>query len=65
MITVNGKNIDWNEGMNIEDVFLAMGYNYSLITVTVNGKLIHSDDYDSCKVPDMALVKVLHLCHGG
>ena len=65
MITVNGKNIDWNGGRRIHQLFLEMGYNYSLITVTVNGKLIHSDDYDRCKVPDRALVKILHLCHGG
>lgn len=66
MILVNYRDkIDWFEGMTIIDVFKAMGYDYALITVTVNGEFVPRDDYSSYQIPDEADVKVFHLAHGG
>lgn len=66
MLTVNNRDkIDWREGITVTDVLDAMGYEYSLITVTVNGELVPHEDYDSYNVPDNAEVTVFHLAHGG
>ena len=51
--------------MTVQKVLEEMKYNYSLITVTVNGKLIPAKDYDSYTLEDNSDLIVFHLAHGG
>ena len=66
MILVNRRDkVKWHEGMTVRDVLAAMGYNYILITVSVNEVMVPDEDYDTFPVPDEADVDVFHLAHGG
>ena len=66
MITINNRDrIDWKEKMTVRDALAVMRYDYALITVTVNGKLVREEDYDTFVIPDSAQVQVFHLAHGG
>ena len=66
MITVNNRDqVEWRDGITVQGVLDAMGYDYALITVTVNGDCVAADDYAHTKVPNAAQVIVFHLAHGG
>ncbi len=66
MLTINQRDrIEWREGMTVRDVLEAMGYSYTLITVTVNGQLVETEEYARFPVPDEAEITVFHLAHGG
>jgi thiamine biosynthesis protein ThiS len=66
MILVNDRDrLEWREGMTVRDVLDAMGYDYALITVGVNGVFVPADEYQDHLVPDNAEVVVFHLAHGG
>lgn len=66
MLTINDRDrIDWREGLTVRGVLDAMGYDYALITVTVNGELVPEEDYDHRMVPDAAEITIFHLAHGG
>ncbi len=66
MITINDRDrIDWKSGMTVQDILDVMGYDYALITVTVDDRLIPEDDYALTTVNDGADVTVFHLAHGG
>lgn len=66
MITINNRDrIEWNEGMTVQDVLDRMGYDYALITVTVEGRLVPEEDYHDFRLEDGANVIVFHLAHGG
>jgi len=66
MITINNRDkIDWQENMTVSDVLKKMGYCYSLITITVNGDLVTSDDFAYHLVPDNSEMTIFHLAHGG
>ncbi|MBT4289775.1 MAG: sulfur carrier protein ThiS [Deltaproteobacteria bacterium] len=65
MLTVNGKAIDWSEGMTVSDLFKIMDYDYALIVVSVNNQTIHKDCYQSFVIEDHSTVKMMHICHGG
>jgi len=66
MLLINNRDsIEWKPGMTVNDVLAAMGYEYSLITVTVDNILIPHEEYNSFFIPDNASVTVFHLAHGG
>ncbi len=66
MITINNRDkLEWKPGMTIKDILDTMGYTYSLIMVTVDGKLVDDDEYKTFKVHDNASVRVIHIHHGG
>jgi thiamine biosynthesis protein ThiS len=65
MLTVNGKEIEWSEGLTISDLFKIMNYDYALIVVSVNNHTIHKDDYDVFKIEDDSIINIMHICHGG
>jgi len=66
MILVNNRDrVEWREGMTVQDVLDAMGFDYALITVTVEGRLVPEHDYETRTVPDGSKVGVFHLAHGG
>jgi thiamine biosynthesis protein ThiS len=66
MLTINNRDrIDWKEKMTVRDVLAAMNYDYALITVTVNDRLVPEEEYETYPVPDGSQVQVFHLAHGG
>ena len=66
MILVNNRDkVDWREGMTVQDVLDEMGFDYALITVTVDGTLVREEDYSTHAVSDDSKVGVFHLAHGG
>ncbi|MDZ7860800.1 MAG: sulfur carrier protein ThiS [Candidatus Krumholzibacteriota bacterium] len=66
MIIVNNRDkLEWKKGMTVQNVLDEMRYNYSLITVTVDGKLVPAEEYDSYTLEDNSDVNVFHLAHGG
>ena len=66
MITINNRDkIEWKEHLTVTDVFGIMGYDYALITVTVNDEFVPEEDYDAYFIPDEASVLMIHLAHGG
>lgn len=66
MITINNRDkIEWRDGMTVQVLLDDMGYSYTLITVTVDGRLVSEEEYDSFVIDDGASVGVFHLAHGG
>ena len=66
MIIVNNRDkIEWKNGMTVQDALDEMGFEYVLITVTVNDKLVVKNDYDSFQLNDNDNIGVFHLAHGG
>ena len=65
MITVNGLQKSWKEGMTVTDILKIMNYEYALIVVSVIEETVHKDRYSSYIVEDNADVRIIHICHGG
>jgi thiamine biosynthesis protein ThiS len=66
MITINNRDkVEWKDGMTVRALLDEMGYSYTLITVTVNDRLVPEEDYDHFIIEDGADISVFHLAHGG
>lgn len=65
MITVNGEQVPWREGMTVADVLKDCRYTFPLIIVTINGRTIPRDQYKLEKVNDHDKIKAFHLTGGG
>jgi len=65
MVQVNDEPLDWQEGLTVRGVLRARNYVFPLLVVTLDGRLIRREDYDSTPVPDGATVNVIHLMSGG
>ena len=65
MITVNGKETEWHEGMTVADLLKAKKYSFPLIIITINGNIVPKAKYPDTKIPDGAEVKANHLISGG
>jgi len=65
MISVNGKNLEWREGLTVREMLKEMGYNFPMIVVKVNGKVVKRENWDSHIIPDGAVVDAIHLISGG
>jgi sulfur carrier protein len=65
MITVNGEQMVWFDGMTIAEILKIRNYIFRMIAVSVNGELIRRGTYDKAVVPDGADVQVIHMMSGG
>jgi thiamine biosynthesis protein ThiS len=65
MILVNEEPLDWHAGMTVRDVLKAKNYRFPLLVIHVNDALVPKKDYDTTRIPDGAVVKVIHLISGG
>jgi len=66
MIVVNAREtVEWREGITVRGVLDALGWDYALITVTVNGAFVPPEEFDVHCVPDGARVQAIHIAHGG
>lgn len=66
MILVNDRDsVQWHPEMTVSDVLKAMNYDFALIVVSVNGKIIPVEEYSRHMVPDNADFRAIHIHHGG
>jgi sulfur carrier protein len=65
MITVNGREVAYEEGMTVKKLLEIMNYTFPMIIVRVNGKLVLKEDWDTFEVPEGARVQALHQIAGG
>ncbi len=65
MIDINGKKVQWEEGMTVEILLNKMNYTFPKIVVRVNGTLIDKDRWPDYHVSENAVVQAHHLIAGG
>ncbi len=65
MIEVNGKAVDWEEGMTIVTLLKKMNYTFPKIIIRVDGKVIDKKQWSSYQINDQAVVHAHHLIAGG
>jgi thiamine biosynthesis protein ThiS len=65
VITLNGRNVDWESGLTVAGLIKKMNYIFPQIFVTINGDLIKRDDYDITPVSDGDEVEIIHMIAGG
>ncbi|KYO69174.1 sulfur carrier protein ThiS [Thermovenabulum gondwanense] len=65
MIWVNKEEMEFEEGMTVEDVLKKKKYTYRLITVIINGEVIPRDSYSVHKIKDGDKIDVIHIMSGG
>lgn len=65
MITVNDKDMQWEEGITIRDVLQRRRFSFPMVVVRVNGQVVRRKQFDTFQVKDGDEVKVLHLMGGG
>lgn len=65
MMVVNGREVDWEEGMSVARVLEVMSYTSHLIFVKVNGRVVKKDDWEQTTVDDGDVVEAIHLVGGG
>jgi sulfur carrier protein len=66
MITINKREqLPWHTGLTVRDVLTQMKFTFPHIIVSINGKLVRHDAYETTTIPDEADVRVIHLIAGG
>jgi thiamine biosynthesis protein ThiS len=65
VVKVNGNKIDYVKGETVSELLERMNYNFPLVVVKVNGKVVPHDRFPKSKVPDRSRVEVIHLISGG
>lgn len=65
MITVNGTQSSWNEGLTVEQLLAREKFTFKMISVWVNDNAVDKDDYSTKEIPDRAAVQVIHNISGG
>lgn len=65
MITVNGKEFPWEEGLTVNKLLKKKKYVYPRIIVKINGKIIKDEHYTDTLIEDGDNVQCLHLMAGG
>jgi sulfur carrier protein len=65
MIRVNGREIEWRQGMTIQNVLDECSYTYRMIAVWIDGTPYRRDLFTTTVVPDGAEIQALHMISGG
>jgi thiamine biosynthesis protein ThiS len=65
MITVNGQEIEYEEGANVASLLAKLNYILPQIVVRLNGKLIARTAYEDTSVNDGDVMDAIHPMVGG
>jgi len=65
MIVVNGKELEWEEGMTVRRMLEKMKYTSHLILVKVDDEIVPQDRFGEAIISDGAKVDAIHLVGGG
>jgi hypothetical protein len=64
-ITVNDRTIKWRPNLTIGEICTLSGYKDKHLSVFLNSMVIRRENYNTCKVPRKATIKIMYLAHGG
>ncbi len=64
-ITVNSRNVDFVEGETISKLMKRMNFVFPLVVVKLNSTVIPRSKFTETKIPDDAVVEIMHLISGG
>ena len=65
MITVNGNELEGEDGLTVQGVLERMKYTSHLILVKIDGEVVPGKEFGTAEVPDGAEVEAIHLVGGG
>ena len=66
MIRVNDKfDVEWQEGMTVDCLLEILKFTFPMIIVSVDGKVVPRDEYETTRIEDNDKVKIIHLVAGG
>lgn len=66
MIRINNRDeMEWEEGLTVSVLLERMRFSFPHIIVTIDGKVVPRDEYETHLIPDGANVRVIHLIAGG
>ncbi len=65
MITVDDKEMLWQQSMTIRDILNQLDHTEYCAAVRLNGRLISSPFFDTVEVPDHSVIYLLPLIAGG
>jgi len=65
VITVNGEEYPWTEGLTVETLLEEKKYSSPMKTVFINGKRVFEKEYAQTQIQAGDEVNVLHLMCGG
>ncbi len=65
-LRVNDKfEVDWQPGMTVQDVIRKLKFTFPMLVVTVNGKVIPKEEWETYELQEKDNVKILHMIAGG
>ena len=65
MITVNGKQAPWHQGLTISDMLDSLNDPYPYAVVRINGKHVSRPDFEDYQIPDESEVYLMPMIAGG
>jgi sulfur carrier protein len=66
MITVNGDEFDWREGLTVQDILDEKNYTFRMLSVWIDDEPVADRSaYPSTPVPDGGKVEIIHMISGG
>lgn len=68
MVSVNGKEMKWEEGMTVKDAIEFVEYpeyNYPILVVTLNGAHVKNDAFKTTPIKDGDVLKIMQPLAGG
>lgn len=65
MITVNGEEFSWEEGLTVSRLLQQKRYTHPAIVVIINGHSVPEDDFAITVIQDRDVVQAIHLVAGG
>lgn len=65
VIKVNFKDMQWKEGLTVQDVLNSQGYTFKMLAVWVNDTPVTKESFSTTLIPDGADVQAVHMISGG
>jgi thiamine biosynthesis protein ThiS len=65
MLTVNGKSVEYKEGLTLKSLLEYCHFTYPMLVMRHNGIVVAEEDYDKVTVNDCDEIQVIHLVAGG
>ena len=65
MILVNNEEMEWHEGLTVQDILDKKNFTFRMLSVWVNDQSVERGRFAKTFIPDNATVQILHMISGG